>query len=56
MKKLYKPGEKPDSTGKYRETGPNGEFIPNARITTNGPGKEKLPQTTKKGNKWIKIR
>ena len=56
MTRLYKPGEKPNSTGIYRETGPRGGFIPKARITTNGPGKEKLSPTSEAGNKWIKIR
>ncbi len=52
--KLYKPGEIPLTTGKYIETGPNGGKLTKPRITTNGPGKEKLAPTSQEGHKWTK--
>ena len=55
MNKKYKPGEIPLTPGKYSEVGPHGETLQKKKKITNGPGKEKLPPTTKKKNKWVKI-
>ena len=53
MFNLQKPGEKPTTSGEYKEVGPRGGNVPNARIVTIEPTDDKLPPTQESGRKWI---
>jgi len=46
------PGEKPNRPGEYREVGPRGGRVPNARDATIKRGSKKLPPTQQSGWKW----
>ncbi|BAP60951.1 hypothetical protein MMKA1_08340 [Methanococcus maripaludis KA1] len=52
---LQKPGEKPNKNGEYKEVGPRGGQISNARQVTITPDDGHLPPTQKSGRKWDKI-
>lgn len=52
-KKLIKPGTDNQTPGKYHEVGPRGGNIPNGHHATIESG-DRLPPTTKPGNKWQK--
>ena len=51
MAKLYKPGEDNKPAGEYKEVGPRGGKVPNARQVTIDAG-DRLPPTQQKGHKW----
>ena len=51
-KNLQKPGEKPTKPGEYKERGPQGGKVPDARQVTMEPGDKPLPPTQKPGRKW----
>lgn len=53
MSELIKPGTDNQPPGKYREVGPRGGQVPNARIVEIDPG-DRLPPTQEKGRKWEK--
>ncbi len=53
MTELYKPGEDNKPAGDYKEVGPRGGTVPNAREITIDPG-DRLPPTQEKGHKWEK--
>jgi len=54
-KVMYEPGQKPPSPGKYREVGPRGGEVPNARQVQITPDDGHLPPTQVKGNNWVKL-
>ncbi|TGG87503.1 YjzC family protein [Geotoga petraea] len=56
MIKLQKPGEKPNKTGEYIETGPYGGKTKNPRYATITAKCKKLPPVSKEGNKWKWLR
>ncbi len=53
MQKLFSPGEDNRPAGKYHEVGPNGGKVSKPRTATIDPG-DRLPPTSKPGNKWTK--
>ncbi len=55
MRRLQKPGEKPDKPGEYIERGPRGGKVDRPRQVTIGPEDDKLPPTQKPGNTWERI-
>jgi hypothetical protein len=55
MSKGQKPGETPRRSGEYRERGPRGGEIPNARTVTMPLGDKPLPPTQKPGRQWERI-
>lgn len=52
MSKLQKPGEQPSKPGEYKEQGPRGGEVPNARKVTIEKGDNPLPPTQKSGRTW----
>lgn len=48
-----KPGTDNQPSGNYREVGPRGGAVPNARQVHIDSG-DRLPPTQKSGNRWIK--
>ncbi len=50
-----KPGEKPSSSGEYREVGPRGGKVSGPRQVTIEKGDTPLLPTQESGRKWIKI-
>lgn len=55
MPNLQKPGEKPDKSGEYEETGPQGGKVSRPRRVTIEGGDSPLPPTPEKGHKWKRI-
>lgn len=53
MSNLYKPGEDNKPAGKYTEVGPRGGSVSKPKSATIDPG-DRLPPTSKPGNKWTK--
>lgn len=53
MNELYSPGTDNLPAGKYREVGPSGATISDARVVEIDMG-DRLPPTQKSGNKWVK--
>lgn len=53
MSNLKKPGQDNQTSGKYKEVGPHGGSVKDSRIVNIGPG-DRLPPTSKSGNKWEK--
>lgn len=53
MSNLIKPGTDNQQPGKYHEVGPRGGSVSKPKHATIDPG-DRLPPTTKKGNKWTK--
>lgn len=53
LAKLIKPGTDNEPSGKYKEVGPRGGVVKNARNVKIDAG-DRLPPTQEKGNKWIK--
>jgi len=51
MKKLHKPGEDNQKSGKYIETGPKGGKITKPRKIEINSG-DRLPPTQRSGNTW----
>lgn len=54
MAKPIKPGTDNQPAGKYKEVGPRGGSVPNARIVKIDKG-DRLPPTQEAGNGWKKI-
>ncbi|MBF0714529.1 YjzC family protein [Gemella sp. GH3] len=52
-KELIKPGTDNKSAGLYKEVGPRGGNVNNARTVRIDQG-DRLPPTQKPGNRWIK--
>ncbi|ASK21826.1 YjzC family protein [Halomonas sp. N3-2A] len=52
---MYEPGQKPPSPGLYREVGPRGGEVPNARQVQTTSDDGHLPPTQVKGNNWVKV-
>ncbi len=55
MASPQKPGEKPKSPGKYRESGPEGGKISGARQVTMETDDTPLPPTQKPNRTWVKV-
>lgn len=53
MPEPIKPGTDNQPSGKYKEVGPRGGQVPNARIVKIDPG-DRLPPTQKPGRGWEK--
>lgn len=53
MGKIYKPGEDNKPSGHYTEVGPKGGSVPKPKNVHIDPG-DRLPPTSKPGNKWKK--
>lgn len=53
-KNLCKPGEDNKPRGTYKEVGPRGGAVTDARVVTIESG-DRLPPTSKSGNKWVKV-
>lgn len=53
MANLYKPGEDNKPAGTYKEVGPRGGEKQNPRVVNIDQG-DRLPPTSKSGNKWTK--
>jgi hypothetical protein len=53
MSELQKPGTDNQPAGTYIETGPRGGKVDNPRVVKIDQG-DRLPPTSKVGNKWIK--
>lgn len=53
MVKLIKPGTDNQKAGTYREVGPHGGQVSNARTAKIDQG-DRLPPTQKTGNRWVK--
>lgn len=51
MSELYKPGEDNKPAGTYREVGPRGGQVNDARVIRIDRG-DRLPPTQDSGNKW----
>lgn len=53
MNNLYNPGTNDAPAGTYREVGPRGGMVENARTVEIHAG-DRLPATQERGNKWEK--
>jgi hypothetical protein len=50
-KRAFKPGERAERSGQYREVGPRGKMGPESTETKGEP----LPPTQKPGRQWILV-